>query len=151
MPLYKKSTSMNFKILVLLSIIITSCGEKPFIKKENTETKIDESEFLNHEIINDSIVVRIKEFNERKYTYRNLCVFKNNEIYREHLIYKITKQKILDDGYNKTKKKEYTVKSKSLIAIIDYTFHYFDYDIDHIDTAYSQVMVLANGELSLIK
>ena len=140
---------MKFKILILLAIIIVSCGVEPVAKSKPIKTKINESEFLNHEIINDSIVVRIKEYNERNSRYRNLCVFKNDKVYREHLIYKIKKNEILDDGYNQTKKKEYQVKSKNLVEICDYTFHYFDYNIDHIDTTYTQVKVLANGEINI--
>ena len=77
---------MKIKLLILLSLIIGSCGVEPVAKKKPTKAKINESEFLNHEIINDSIVVRIKEYSEKNLTYRNLCVFKNKKVFKEHLI-----------------------------------------------------------------
>ena len=141
---------MNIKVLIFFSLVIISCSTVTEQKNKEQKPVINEKEFLNHEIINDSIVVRIKEFNERNSTYRNLCVFKNDKVFREHLIYKIKKKEILDDGYNQTKKKDYKVKDKNLVEVFDYTFHYFDYNIDHIDTNYSQVMVSADGEISVI-
>ena len=140
----------NLYLIFILTLFFSCFSENP--KKEaKKKKKIDEKEFLNHEIINDSIEVRIKEFDERNLVYRNLCVFKNDEVFREHLIYKVRKKEILDEGYNTSNKKMYELRDKNLIEVFDYTFHYYDYNIEKVDTTKTKVEVTPEGEINVIK
>ncbi|MDA9261978.1 hypothetical protein N9P38_01305 [Flavobacteriales bacterium] len=139
-----------FPFVIALVILLNSCFSEPVKSKKPSKSKINEKEFLNHEIINDSIEVRIKEFNERNLIYRNLCVFKNDEVFKEHLIYKVKKKEIFDEGYNTEIKKMYEVKDKHLVEIYDYTFHYFDYSIEDIDTNITKIVVTPQGEINVI-
>lgn len=121
----------------------------PEIEVKETKPVIDEKEFLNHEIINDSIEVRIKEIDKRNHVIRNLCVFKNDEVIGEALIYKAQKKEILDEGYNTSTKKSYEVKSQRLIHVFDITTHHYDYKIESIDTNLSHVEVTNSGQINI--
>ncbi|MEN9002271.1 MAG: hypothetical protein ABF242_08165, partial [Flavobacteriales bacterium] len=113
--------------------------------------KIDEKEFLNHEIINDSIEYRIKEFNLKNSIERKVCVFKNDKVVKEELIYKIQKNYLRDEDYRTELSKIYEVKGQNKIEVYDITTHYFDYKIESIDTTVSQVFVAPDGEIKISK
>lgn len=140
---------LYFLVSTSLLLILFSCESTP--KKVLSKPVIDEKEFLNHEIINDSIEYRIKEFDQRNQIIRNVCVFKNDELIKEQLIYKVQKKEILDEGYNTSVKKMYEVNEKNIINVYDYTTHYYDYSIESIDTVLSVVIIQENGDIEIQK
>ena len=81
-----------FTSTIFFMIFLIPCFPEAEVKE--TKPVINEKEFLNHEIINDSIEVRIKEIDKRNHIIRNLCVFKNDEVIGEALIYKAQKKEI---------------------------------------------------------
>lgn len=140
---------LYFLVGTSLLLILFSCGTTP--EKTLSKPVIDEKEFLNHEIINDSIEYRIKEFDQRNQIIRNVCVFKNDELIKEQLIYRVQKKEILDEGYNTSVKKMYEVNEKNTINVYDYTTHYYDYNIESIDTVLSVVIIQENGDIKIQK
>ena len=68
----------------------------------------------------------------------------------EKLIYKVQKKDIHDEGYNTSVKKMYRILDKNKIEIMDYTYHYFDYIIEDIDTSFTKYEVTSNGELRML-
>jgi len=138
-----------FTTVIICIAFLTSCF--PEVEKKQAKPVIDEKEFLNHEILNDSIVIRIKEIDKRNHVIRNLCVFKNDEVIGEALIYKHQKKEILDEGYNTSSKKSYEVQSKRIIRVFDITTHHYDYKIESIDTNLSNIEVTNSGEIKIQK
>lgn len=108
---------------------------------------VEKKEFLNHEILNDSINYKIKEYKKNNYVYRNICVFNKEKLLSEELIYKVQKKELLDEGYNTATKKIYEFVSKTALEVIDYTFHYFKYEIESVDTVVTQIDVSATGDI----
>ncbi len=125
-------------------LIIFSCDNT---KTRTKHPKKEKAIFLNHEILNDSIHFKIKEYNKRNHTYRNICVFNKEKLLTEKLIYKVQKKDIHDEGYNTSVKKMYRFLNRNEIEIMDYTYHFFDYNIDNIDTVRTQIEVTPIGEI----
>jgi hypothetical protein len=138
---------MNYFFALLCTCILISCVENNTSISKQKETPIDEKEFLNHEIINDSIEYRIKEYDKKNSVYRNICVFKNDELIKEKIIYKIQKKYLHDEGYNTASSKVYTMKSLIKFHVLDITTHYFDYNIESADTSIIEVIVTPSGEI----
>jgi hypothetical protein len=136
-------------ISLLLSLSIISCNENNDITDLNSVPVTNQKEFLDHIRLNDSIEYKIKEYNAGNSIKRDLCVFKNGKIIKEHPIYFARKKEILDEGYNTTSKKKYTSLNYDLIEIQDITFHYFNYLIESIDTSTSYIEVTEKGEIIL--
>ncbi|MEN8929459.1 MAG: hypothetical protein ABF258_05645 [Flavobacteriales bacterium] len=137
--------------VIILSILSSCAGSETNPPAKPKKKKIDEKEFLNHEIINDSIEYRIKEFNLKNSIERKVCVFKNDKVVKEELIYKIQKNYLRDEDYRTELSKIYEVKGQNKIEVYDITTHYFDYKIESIDTTVSQVFVAPDGEIKISK
>lgn len=135
---------MNSKLLLCVFPLVFSC--QPEIPASQVAV-VEKKEFLNHEILNDSIHYKIKEYDKNNYVFRNICVFNKEKLLSEELIYKVQKKELLDEGYNTVTKKTYEVLNKTNLKVIDYTFHYFDYEIESVDTVVTQIDVSATGDI----
>ena len=142
---------MNYFFALLCTCILISCVENNTSISKQKETPIDKKEFLNHEIINDSIEYRIKEYDKKNSVYRNICVFKHNALIKEKIIYKIQKKHLHDEGYNTAYSKLYTIKSLNKLHVLDITTHYFDYNIESADTTIIEIIVTPSGEIAIEK
>ena len=136
---------MKLFAFVILFIGLFSCSHETITKKEKKKT------FLNHEILNDSIHYKIKEYELNNSTLRNVCVFKYNDLLEEKLIYKIQKNYLRDEGYNTTFDKVYFIPTQNKIQILDITTHYFDYNIESIDTLKIDVIITPSSKIKTKK
>lgn len=143
----KLLSKMKYLFLLICSILLISCSEEHSKTVKTKKPKIDEKEFLDHEILNDSITYRIKEYDKKNTVLRNICVFKNDEVIKEKLIYKIQKNYLHDEGYNTANSIMYEVIDKNKIQVFDITTHYFDYKVESIDTVATKVIVTSEGEI----
>ncbi len=142
-----KKTYLFLFTLTIFSSCLQESEEKNGVKKK----KIDEKEFLDHIRLNDSIEFRIKEYDLNNAIKRNICVFKNDSVIKEHPIYFVRKKEILDEGYNSTKRKLYTTLDYNLLIIKEFNYHYYDYKLENIDSSNYLLKVTETGEIEIEK
>ena len=141
----------NYYLVFLFSFMLVNCTENTGNSSSESIPIIDEKEFLDHIILNDSIEYRIKEYNEKNNIKRKICVFKKGRVIKEHPIYFLRKKEILDEGYNSTQRTLYTNLDFDLFEIKEYTYHYYDYNLENVDTSTYSLKVTAIGEIEIKK
>lgn len=141
---------MNYFFALLFTCLLISCNNNSPISK-NKNTPVGEKELLNHEILNDSIHYRIKEYRKRNRIYRNICVFNKAILLEESLIYKTQKKDLMGEGYFVKSKKLYEVNEKNKLTLFDINSHYHDYNLESEDTTISQLIVTPEGKIEIKK
>ena len=142
---------MNYFFALLFTCILISCSNNNTPINKNKDTLVDEKKFLDHEILNDSIHYRIKEYKKRNHIYRNICVFNKAILLEESLIYKTQKKDLMDEGYFVKSKKLYEVNEQNKLTLFDIKSHYHDYNLDSEDTTISQLIVTSEGKIEIKK
>mgnify|MGYP000386208718 CR=1 FL=1 len=135
----------------IVIITISSCFSETGINQSTIKQEKIKKEFLNHEILNDSIHYKIKEYEKRNHIYRNLCVFNKETLLEESLIYKTQKKELMDEGYCVSKKRIYKIEAKTSFTVYDINSHFYNYEIESIDTTLCKLIVTNDGKIEINK